>query len=84
MRYNVKVLDKATNKNYEAVVNVRSDASLKRMVLKSIEQIVSHISSDELEFMREVNYLYRESCDEDDFIEQLKLDLDLIVEWEEG
>ena len=84
MKYYVKVNDKETEKSYEVVVNVRSDASIKRVVLKAIEQIVSDLSSDELEFMREVNYLYREAYDEEDFIEQLKQELDLHVVWEEA
>ena len=83
MEYKVLITDTDTNKDYETLVKVRSDATIKRVVLKAVEQVVESISSDSLEFMREVNYIYRESYDSDDFVEQLKMDLDLVVTWEE-
>ena len=83
MKYKVLITDTDTNKDYETLVKVRSDATIKRVVLKAVEQVVENISPDSLEFMREVNYIYRESYDSDDFVEQLKMDLDLVVTWEE-
>lgn len=83
MKYKVIINDTDQNKVHLTLVETRSDASVKRVVLKGIEQVVSDISSDEVEFMREVNYIYRESCDEDDFMEQLKLDLDLEIKFAE-
>ena len=83
MDYKVKITDTATGKDYETLVKVRSDATIKRVVLKAVEQVVESISSDSLEFMREVNYLYREAYDSEDFVEQLKMDLDLVITWEE-
>lgn len=79
MDYKVTVLDSDQSKTYETVVKVRSDATIKRVALKAVEQTVDKLSSDPLEFMREVNYLFRESYDDEDFLEQLKIDLDLVV-----
>ncbi len=83
MEYKVMITDTDTGKDYETLVKARSDATIKRVVLKAVEQVVESISSDSLEFMREVNYIYREAFDSDDFVEQLKMDLDLVVTWEE-
>ena len=79
MDYKVTVLDGDQNKTYETVVKVRKDATIKRVALRAVEQIVDNLSSDPLEFMREVNYLFRESYDDEDFLEQLKTDLDLVI-----
>ena len=79
MDYKVTVLDNDQNKTLETVVKVRKDATIKRVALKAVEQTVDNLSSDPLEFMREVNYLFRESYDDEDFLEQLKTDLDLVV-----
>ena len=83
MEYKVMITDTDTGKDNETLVKVRSDATIKRVVLKAVEQVVENISPDSLEFMREVNYMYREAYDSDEFVEQLKIDLDLVVTWEE-
>ena len=82
MEYTIQIKDKTVNKTFQTTVTICKDASLKRVILKAVAQLVEKLAADPLKFMREVNYLYRESIEVEEFIEQLRLDLDLEIIYE--
>lgn len=79
VKYKIYVSDKQDNSKSENVVESRKNTSLKTIVLKGIEKHVEEFAADPLEFMREVKYLFRESENHVDFIEDLNNELDLLI-----
>lgn len=79
MKYKVYVTDEDIKESSTSIIEVRKNTSMKTVVLKAVERHVNCFNYDQLEFMREVKSLHKESDELDEFTESLKQDLDLSI-----
>lgn len=80
MEYKVIVFDKDIQLTSENTIKVRKGTSLNTVAVKAIEKHVNNSNVyDDIDFMREVNSINRESFEIDDFLDDLESDLDLII-----
>lgn len=79
LNYTVYVFDEDDNTESLNPIQVRSNTSLKTVILKGVKNHIERYAADPLDFMRSVNSLHRESEDESVFIDYLMSELSLSV-----